>query len=77
MDTTITGRWCKTTYNNKVQSYYIIARNRNNKYQAVAVPWGRIDCREFDSPEEVFNEIKIHVLQKGWQIEWIELKFNL
>lgn len=64
---------CKTILDNKVQSYYLICRNSENKYQAVAYPWGRIDYREFDSEEEVFNEILKQVSKRGWNVEWTNL----
>lgn len=61
----------KTTYNNVTQSYYLICRNGDNKYQLVAIPWGRIDGRTFNSEEEAFNYLAQIVIQRNWEVKWI------
>ena len=63
--------------NNKVQAYYLICRNRDDKYQAVSLLNGRIDYRIFDTQEEVFNEVKSVVSKRGWKTEWINLSFKV
>ena len=62
--------------NNKIQAYYLICRNRDNKFQAVSFLNRRIDYRVFDTEEEVFNEVKDVVAQRGWRTEWTNLSFE-
>lgn len=64
---------CKTIFEGKVQSYYLICRNFNHKYQAVAIPWQRVDSREAETPEEIFNLIKTTVAKRGWTTEYCSI----
>lgn len=66
----------KTTYNNVTQSYYLICRNSDNKYQLVAIPWGRIDNRIFDSEEEAFNYLTRIVIQRNWETKWTTISWR-
>ena len=66
----------KTTYNNVTQSYYLVCRNGDNKYQLVAIPWGRIDNRIFDSEEEAFNYLTQIVTQRNWETKWTTISWR-
>lgn len=68
----------KTTYNNNniTQSYYLVCRNGDNKYQLVAIPWSRIDNRIFDSEEEAFNYLARVLIQRNWETKWITISWR-
>lgn len=68
----------KTIYdnNNITQSYYLVCRNGDNKYQLVAIPWSRIDNRIFDSEEEAFNYLAQVLIQRNWETKWTTISWR-
>lgn len=67
----------KTVNDNKIESFYLICHNHDDKYQAVAFPWGRIDHRMFDTEEEVFDYISELVKDaRGSRSEWTAIHYE-
>jgi hypothetical protein len=66
----------KTTYNNITQSYYLVCRNNDNKYQLIAIPYGRIDERIFNSEEDAFNYLTRTIAQRNWEVKWTTISWR-
>ena len=41
----------------KIESYYLVCHNDCDRYQLVAIPWKRIDGREFESEESAIKAL--------------------
>lgn len=45
--------------NGKLESYYIVCHSakRCDQYQLVSIPWGRVDHRIYNTPEEAIADL--------------------
>lgn len=65
------------TKNGKTESYYLVCHNDCNRYQLIAIPWKRIDDREFESEESAIKMLKDIIFNaRGSIVEECELSFK-
>lgn len=65
--------------NGKLESYYIVchAAKYYDQYQLVSIPWGRVDHRIYNTPEEAGADLtKIVYDARGSIVEVVDLKIT-